>query len=47
LTYNANVVRDRQRFCHPNTKKLLVVSDDDVDHECTSHATGVIESIVR
>jgi hypothetical protein len=45
LTYYTNVVRDRQRLRHPNAKKLVVVSDDDGDHDCTSRAAAVIESM--
>ena len=43
-TYDTNVARDRQYLRHPNTKKLLMVSDEDVDHDSTFQSRRTAES---
>ena len=46
LTYDANVVCDRQYLRHSNPKKLLMISDDDVDHDCTFQSYRTAESVL-
>ena len=43
LTYDPNVARDGQYFLYTKLEKLLMVSDDDVDHESASRAADSTE----
>src|ERR1035441_1726406 len=45
--YDVDVAGNHQYLRHPNTKKLLLVCDDDVDHDCTSRSCRGARSGLR